>query len=324
MVEIQRRSSCFDLKHFSKKFVGTRRHLVFLLAFGTLLLPSSNAHAEILFEGYSKVLLDGKHVGYIVQRYEYDTKKQEFTTAYYLKTSPVAGNITESLKARSTQALKPISFQFTELTGSHTKTIDAQFKNDTMTALIDDGGKKETISKKIPKTSFLSSFLAYVMLNGKDGIKKGVKYSYSAIAEEDATLNSGEAFISGEEPTEGINAFKILNTFKSAQFVSWCTYKGEVIATRSPVQKISTELVATAHEATEGLTMSAAALTQLFGNVPRGVDNPIARRSLEPAARVKTAEKPNNASADKTVEKPQDPQSPGPKAIESTETPKAN
>jgi len=250
-------------------------------AFWAAVLWSSFASAEVLFEGYSKVLLDGVHVGYTVQRYEFDPKKKEFSTSYFLKTNQLAGNITESLTARAAADFKPISFQFTELVGDKPRTIDAQFSGDIMTAKITHNGQTQTIQKKIPKGTFLSSFLAYVMLQGKEGIKTGAKYTYNAVAEEDAGVYSGEAFVRGEETINGISAFKILNTFKGVQFVSYSTFKGEVIATRSPVQKISTELVATIQEATAGLPVNSKALSQLFGSVPKGADNPISRRTSD-------------------------------------------
>lgn len=250
----------------------------FAIAFAISMLRIHWAQADILFEGYSKVLLDEKHVGYVVQRYEFDNKKKEFITAYYLKTNQLGGNITESLKARSSANLTPVAYQYTELVGEKSKTIDAQFKGDMMTATIMDAGKKQVVQKKIPKGSFLSSFLAYVMLQGKEGIKTGVKYSFLAIAEEDAALYNGETYVKGEETVAGISAFKVLNTFKDAQFVSYCTYKGDLIATRSPVQKIATELVATPLEATAGMQLNSNALTQIFGSVPRGMENPVSRR----------------------------------------------
>lgn len=245
-------------------------------------------------------MLDEKHVGYVVQRFEFDNKKKEFITAYYLKTNQLGGNITESLKARSSANLKPLSYQYTELTGDKGKTIDAKFNGETMTAEIVDGGKKQTVQKKIPKGSFLSSFLAYVMLQGKEGIKPGTKYSFQAIAEEDAGLYNGEAYIKGEETIDGIGAFKVMNTFKGAQFVSYCTYKGEIIATRSPVQRISTELVTGAKEATSGLQLNSNALVQLFGHVPRGNENPVSRRAENPKTLNTSAPTGGGASEAKT------------------------
>ncbi len=282
MVVFQQNQTRIDSRQSIKKdFALYPGKLMLSLFFALAALSSSRVQADILFEGYSTVLLDGVHVGFVVQRFEFDNKKQEFVTTYFLKTNQLGGNITESLKARASAALKPVSYQFTELVGEKSRTIDAQFKGENMTATIIAGGQRQVLQKKIPKGAFLASFLGYVMLQGREGIKKGAKYSYHAIAEEDASLYSGEAYIDSEETINGISAFKILNTFKSTQFVSYCTFKAEVIATRSPVQKISTELVASVREATAGLSLNSSTLTHLFGNVPLGAENPVSRRSLE-------------------------------------------
>lgn len=254
-------------------------HFIHRILLVATVLWSGSSSAGVLFEGYSKVMLDNTHVGYVVQRYEFDPAKKEFSASYFLKTNEVGGNITESLKARATASFKPISYQFTELIGDKHRTIDAQFKGDTMTAKINENGQPKTLQKKLPQGAFLSSFLAYVMLQGKEGIKTGAKYTYNAVAEEDGGIYSGEAYVKGEETISGLNAFKVLNTFKGVQFVSYSTFKGEIIATRSPVQKLSTELVSSIREATGSLSLNTNTLSQIFGALPKGLENPVARRS---------------------------------------------
>ena len=282
-----RRLSCLVLKRFLSLTLP-------------ILFCFQAAHSQILFEGYSKILLDGVHVGYVVQRFEFDSKKKEFGTTYFLKTGANGGNISESLKARSTESLKPISYQYTSLTGTgptaKSETIDATFKGDTMTAILKKGTKPETIQKKIPKDAFLASFLGYMMLQGKEGIKKGVNYIYKGIAEEDGNVYTGKAFISGEEAMNGVSAFKVLNNFKNADFGSWVTAKGEVLMTRSPVQKIATELVGSVQEATAGQSVNTNALTLLFGSFPKGEENVLARRESAGGASSKTAGKDSTGS----------------------------
>ncbi len=282
MVVFEGRSSRLMMRHFALSFLS-------FISFA--LLWSRPASADILFEGYSKVLIEGVHVGFVIQRYEFDPKKQEFTSTSFLKVSAGGGSVTESIKARSTSTLRPIAYQYTELNGDKTKTIDAQFnpKTDMMTAVITDSGRKQNVSRKIPKGSFLASFLAYVMLQGKEGIKKGTRYSYQAIAEEDAALHAGEAYIEKEETVVGVNTYKVLNTFKDSQFISFVTYKGEVIATRSPIQKVATELAANVQEATAGQSFPSATIAQVFGSVPRAIDNPLARRSVDKPAEAVTS-----------------------------------
>lgn len=237
------------------------------------------ARADVLFEGYAKILLSGIHVGFTVQRYEFDPIKKEFAATYYLKTNATAGNLTESLKARASSSLAPIGYQYTELTGEKARTIDASVRGETMNLSIKDGAKQNVLTKKVPKGAFFASFLAYVMLQGPEGIKSGAKYGYQAVAEEDGNLYTGEAYVTGEETVLGLSAFKVLNTFKGARFISWVTHKGEVIATKSPVQQIETEVVSTLQEATEGLSVNTNNLSLLFGGVPKGTENAVARKT---------------------------------------------
>ncbi len=93
----------------------------------TTLFISQLLHAEVLFEGYAKVMAGGIHVGYFISRYEYDQKKKEFHAITFLKTNEVGGNITESIKAVAKEDLSPVSYSYTTLIGNVPKTIDAKF-----------------------------------------------------------------------------------------------------------------------------------------------------------------------------------------------------
>jgi hypothetical protein len=238
------------------------------------------AKSDLLFEGYSKIMLGTTHIGYTVQRFEFDPKKKEYSTVYYLKTQPPANDVIESLKARSTLDLKPISYQYTELASGRVHIVDATFANGIMSVSELVNGKRTAgAPKKVPPGTFLASFLGYLMLQQKEAVKVGNKYDYQAIAEEDGGMYKGDAFIKGQETTKGLPTFKILNTYKGVQFVSFMTPQGEVLATDSAAQGISTELVANIQEATKGMSVNSNQLAQLFGSVPQGQDNAISRHA---------------------------------------------
>lgn len=237
---------------------------------------AAGAAANALFEGYSKVLLGGVHIGFTVSRYELDPKKNEFVSTYFLKTNTLGGNVTESLKARATTGFKPVSYQYTSIVAGKTKTIDAAFKGDQMTAVVVEDGKTVTVRKTVPKGAFPSTFLGYMMLKGKEGLKPGVRYGYVAIAEEDAAVYPGEANVINAVHHGGIPALKIFVTFKGARFASFVTLKGDVLATNSPTQGLATELVAGVQEATAGQSFNPSALSALFGRVPEGKQNALA------------------------------------------------
>jgi hypothetical protein len=244
------------------------------------------ASAAVLFEGWSKVLISGKHVGYVIQRYDFDEKKKEFRATHFLKTSPESGGLTESLASRSDASFKPLSYQYTSTVGTKPMLIDATFKGDQMTAIVTEGKDKKTIKNTMPKGTFLSGFLGYVMLQGKEGLKKGVKYEYQGILEESAMITKGEAYISEEETVSGIPAYRILNTINGSKFISLASHKAEILGTVSPSQGVQTVLVASMEEAIGAFGLNNTALTRLFGSVPKGKENEVARRSMMPAPKV--------------------------------------
>lgn len=257
-----------------------------------VLLISFSLSAKTIFEGYYKILA-GKggqqQVGYVVQRYEADQKTSTYTSTYFIHSKSPKGSMKESLKAKANAKFQPLSYAYTsqvnqEINGkiqTRVKTIDAQFKNGTMIAQVNDGNRKNTIRQKIPSDAFLSTFLGYLMLS--KGMKVGKKFTYkSAIAEEDAAISSGEAFIESVTPYKGHQAFRILNQFKGSQFISLVSPQAQVLHTKSPAELISTELVASPDLAQQGFDQSQKNLKILFGQAPSGRENVISKALLNP------------------------------------------
>jgi hypothetical protein len=263
-------------RRFQPQRYFQKRNLLLALSFClgvAIAFVTTQAHAEILFEGYSKVMSGGVHVGYSVVRYDYDNKKKQFSMVSFLKTNELGGNLTESVKALATDDLAPISYQYTTLIGNQTKTIDAKFAKGKMIAEVHDGGKTQKIIKDLPKGTFISSFLAYVMLRSPTGIKQDSKYEYQAIAEEDAAVYKGTAVVKGEDTYEGLKAMKVMNDFKGTKFVSLINSHGEVFSTKSPAEGISSDLVAQPSLATDKMNVPSGILKTLFGDVPTGQKN---------------------------------------------------
>jgi hypothetical protein len=258
--------------------VGNKWKYLFAFIVGICLsLFSRFALAQVLFEGYSKILSGGVHIGYSISKYEFDTKSKQFIATTFLKTNELGGNLTESLKAFSTEDMKPVSYQFTTMEGPKVKTIDAKFEKGKMIAVV-DGAKKETITRDIPKGAFLSSFLAYVMLRSPQGLKSDTKYEFQAIAEEDAAVHPGIAYVKSAEDYNGLKLLRVLNEFKGAKFISQVSEKGEIVTTKAPAISIATQLVASPSEATMNFPMPTATLKTLFGEIPLGQLNPVSEQ----------------------------------------------
>lgn len=248
------------------------------IAIGILIMFAGlNAHAQVLFEGYSKILSGSVHVGYVINRYSFDTKKKQFQSISFLKTNEFGGNLTESLVATASEDFKPIAYQYTTILNNQVKTIDAKITGDKLLATVKNGGKTEKISRDLPKGAFLSTFLGYVMLKSPKGITAEAKYEYQAVAEEDASVLKGLAVVKAKEDYQGLKAYRVLNEFKNTKFVSFVNDKGEVLSSKSPVLGISTELVAQPSLATSGMTVPATVLKELFGDVPIGQQNELSQ-----------------------------------------------
>ncbi len=251
-----------------------------------IILGSLNVLADVLFEGYSKIKSGEEHIGYVISRYEFDNKKKQFISTYFLKTGKGPTEATESLKAVADSELAPISYEYTSLAGKDSKTIDAKFKNGNLSAAVTTNGKISRIEKKIPKGTFLSTFLVYLMLKSKEGLKSDSNYEYQAIAEEDGGIYKGQALVGKEEMYNGFQSFKILNTFKDSKFLSYVSPRGEVLGTNAMGQAITTELVANPSEATAGLPFSATILKTLFGSVPEGKTHAVSRAAADSKSNV--------------------------------------
>ncbi|MCB0367609.1 MAG: hypothetical protein H6624_20110 [Bdellovibrionaceae bacterium] len=256
--------------------VQFRRFYLLIGCFFLGLIPWSihSAQAETMFEGYYKIVSGTTKIGYFIQRYEFDPKTKKFISTYFIQTNDLGGNTTESLRAFADDKFQPVSYQYTVKTPQMVKTIDATFKGTIMNAVITTGANAQTVSKKVPKGTFLSTFLGYLIL--QKGYTPGKKFNYSAVAEEDAESYNGEAYVKEQQTFLNKPVFKVLNSFKGVKFVSFVTEKGEVLGTQSPLQQIATELSPSASSATEGFTLPSGPLKILFGKVPLGKPNILA------------------------------------------------
>lgn len=263
----------------------------------TITLVSTIGQATVLQEGWYKIISGGQHVGFIALRYEFNESKKQFVATSFTQTNPMAGNIKESLVATSAQNLDPVSYQFTSTIGQLVKTIDAAFSKGVMSAKVSEAGKTESVQNKIQKGTFLSQFLIYLILQNPKGMKVGNKFAYTAISEEDTKIQNGEAYVSAIEKVNGIDAYKILNDFKGAKYISFVTPKGIMLLTKDPVKSLSTELVASADEATKGFDVNKKTLTLLFKNLPA---------SALPVATTTETDKPANTIDSEKMKKLQE------------------
>ena len=246
------------------------------------LLLNSPLQAKVLQEGWFQILSGQQHVGYVVQRYDFNESKKQFKFTSFMKTNALGGDVTESVDATASDTFAPVSYQYTTVVGKSSKFIDANFKGDSMTAKITEGGETKTVQDKLKsKETFLSYFLVYKVLQHKTGLKSGLSLEYDAIAEEDAKVFKGYIDVKEMENMNGVEAFKVLNKFKDIKSISHITPIGEIIQVKQPVTGLQL-VAATKENATKGFPLSDKSIKTLFGTVP--ADSHIAKpkQSLTP------------------------------------------
>ncbi len=258
--------------------------LLFILtpfAFGAA--PTS---ADTLFEGYYKVVSGDQHIGFSIIRYQFNSKEKKFISQSITRISAGGNEIMESLVATSDETLNPLSYKYTSLVGKQSKTIDAKFSKGKMTATVIETGKKNiSIKNDIKPGTFLSTFLVYTMLRSKTGLQTSSNYEYTAIAEEDGTVEKGQAQVLKEEKYKGFSSFRVENIFKKNKFTSFVNDKGEALATEVKDARLTTELVQKPADAIGTIGLPETVAKNIFGSVPMGEKNVVTQyfKNLEKA-----------------------------------------
>jgi hypothetical protein len=254
--------------------------------FGVLALffsPVAAFSGEVMFEGYYKVKLGEAHIGYIIQRYEFDQKTKSFSSINFARYKIGNELIQSSIKAKADSKLKPVSYQYSWQSGEQIKTIDATFSGNIMKSKISNGKTLTSPVSKIPPNTILSTFLPYVLLQRKLKVSKEA-LKYSAVAEEDGDSYWGKILFVAKQSKGEYVVFDVLQAFGKDKFRAKLALvpegkeedkyvRIESISSETPASKVSVDLVPTPDLATEGQTVPTKVLVELFGNVPTGKIN---------------------------------------------------
>lgn len=231
-------------------------------------------HAEILFEGYYKVNQFKKHIGFLVLRHEIDEKTKNFKTTSFIKLAKGGFDMTESYTAVSDSSLIPVSLTYLAVADKKTKTIDAKIKNMKLTGTVNEGGKKTKLDSVLPKGTFFSSALYYLMLQSKEGLKTGANFDYIALTEEGPVALNGTVTVDKKMVSQGTSQLmKVNNRFAGSEYDNLVNSQGEVISAITPATSIESELVKAPIEALDGIKVTKGTLEKIFGNLPEGKVN---------------------------------------------------
>jgi hypothetical protein len=245
-----------------------------LSLFLLLVVFANILHAEVLFEGYYKVSQFKKHIGFLVLRHEIDDKTKNFKTTSFIKLAKGGFDMTESYTAVSDSTLIPVSLSYIAVADKKTKTIDAKIKNMKLTGTVTEDKKKTKLDTTLPKGTFFSSALYYLMLQSKEGLKTGSNFDYTALTEEGPVALSGTVSVDKKMVSQGAaQLLKVNNRFAGSDYDNMVNSQGEVISSITPATSIESELVKDPVEALEGIKVTKGTLEKIFGDLPQGKVN---------------------------------------------------
>lgn len=250
------------------------RYVVLLLL---LIMPLSSfaAPSNVLFEGWFQIFVGKTPIGYMTQRYEFKNKK--FYATQFLKIQSGGVTTTESLKAQCKDDFTPISFSYSSKDGPKISVINGKVRDGIMTVnKVVNGQRKDKVTKRLRKGTFLASFLTYMLLSQK-GLLKNMdkKYDYYAIAEEEGVAYTGTAWVKKKESVQGKKAIKMLNMFKKEKkgkedkFFVWLTPQGQPLLLRSATQNLEVRFANSQSVATNGFEFEPNSIRSIFdGRLP--------------------------------------------------------
>jgi hypothetical protein len=253
-----------------------------LLAF-LLTIFSLTANAKLMFEGYLRIENHGKHIGYVIQKDEVDDKTKVRTVTYLVWKNINGAVSQDALQVVAKPAPPPalysgIKYTNWMWTGDEGSIATGEFGAKELTVVRKVLGSGEVIEKgkmPIPPDSIFSSMVTTTLAESDPAkYTTGRKASYVALSEEDAKFDTLDIQV---EETKTIGDQKIahvLSEMLNDKLESFTFMDGQVLGTRDDYNDQIVFLVNRREDAF-GDFGPAETIKRIFGDVPRGLRNPV-------------------------------------------------
>jgi hypothetical protein len=243
-----------------------------------LLLIASAARAEVTLDAYYAIQVNGKHVGFSVQRDEYDPKTKTHKIKYFIKTNEQDNDMEQFVSTEQTDGYQPKSFRFLSRVRKAESAIRGNVRGKDLKLTFKEPKGQKTVSIPLSGDMFFSSALGPVLIASK--LSKGKALSFHAINEEDGFLGDGVVYVIDETEVSKHKVYRLITHFQNVETEVWLLDTGVALASQSTHIQLRAEMVANRLDATEGLDFNLKTLAKYFGSVPEGKINPFARKEI--------------------------------------------
>jgi hypothetical protein len=268
-------------------------HIKTILA-TVVLICSTSAFAEVLFEGAYRIEEAGRHVGYVIQRYSIDSQTKKRTMTTFLRRKYGEKYVETRIKTVAKDNFEPLTSSYSSNESGTPLSVDADFEGRTpVLELTVEGAKQEVDEKDKLKTkpAFLSNFLMYVVAANYKGNLNGfpVKSAlpYSAYSEEEGKIDTGTLRRMADKGTNGHKIIQFVDTFGNEPIELFVVSSGDMVGVRNKDTVIY--LVRDAAEAIGIIEPPGNHnLTAHFGDLPLGIKHPFGEKASSVYSTIKS------------------------------------
>lgn len=266
-----------QFKNFCMKKQQVRILVLVVALFGFV----PRVHAEVLFEAYYRLELDGAHVGYVIQQHKLDDKTKNHEMRYFVATKTPNGLDRISVESVSTPSFKPLRFRAWGRSGTMSVIASTQGQVSGEQMLIrymtGDGQKVAREEKlAIPAGAVMSAFLFHSL--GK--MPKESK-NYNAFSEEGLRFRDGTALLRQTFAFNKTKVRQVENSFINQTMDFFLFPNNEMMASYSAEGHRLSYIVPDQKTAVGALEFKKTEVTDLFGGqIPAGKANPLKKNDF--------------------------------------------
>lgn len=251
-------------------------------------VTGTTAGARVLFEGYYRIVRDGNHVGYVVQRDQVDDtlKQRQFTYFLWQKDSvlgirQLAVDAVSKVESRSdgTVNFRPLSYAYYEWNADSNVLTKGEFAKElTLTRIDLDTGKP--MGKRrlpVPDSAIFSSLATQSLAAGSVKVTEGTEKTFTGFSEENDFFSEGKLAVIHAQTEAGQKILQLKSDFADDHVELFMFADGQPLGSRAMDPEILVYLVESRSQAVGDLDLAKTNIIKVFRQIPAGDNNPVTR-----------------------------------------------
>lgn len=251
-----------------------------------LILLSPFAYANIIFEGYYRIEIKGKHVGFSIARWEQDPATKIRTAKFFVYTRDRNNRLhRDFLVEKFTADYRPRAYDLATLYDQAQGHYQVAFQDHSYQDLSASGKGKVITKHPLPPNAILAAELPRVLVSMKP--KAGSAFNYTAVNEDTVNPENGQVKVVEVLTLGRHRVYHLDDNFQIPSQELWVTDDGQILRKATPHGIVTSTLVADADAAIGQIEFTRADLVSWFNEIPTGTRNAVKQEELSFAFKAK-------------------------------------